>query len=283
MRMSFFPSLLLWIVLVSNQINGFSTPAFTHNPNAIRQGRCHPALSLVNKGVVASQAKTWTKTTAYENEEKEKEEEQEEIIIPNGDDDDDDGSKPPVFSDEKTQIRLDGLEPYVLVSAITATASFDVVTGGNLFDNSPIFSAEGSLWDDALRGILLLTNTSSSCLGLYALGVFSFCIMYSKAALAREDDLSHVAYQTFFKFTAQYRYKGYLAFLWSLTLFVCDLFLFAIAYLPENMRPFAALGCAPVIYLCWSDWQAIIKEASIIYAPLEQFQKEFEENGEEEN
>ncbi|KAL3942076.1 MAG: hypothetical protein SGBAC_003672 [Bacillariaceae sp.] len=173
------------------------------------------------------------------------------------------------FSESKTQLRLDGLEPYVLVSAITATASFDVVTGGNLFDNSPILSSTGSLADDCLRALLLITSTSSSCLGLYSLGIFSFCIMYSKAALAREDDASHTVYTTFFEFTAQYRYKGYQAFLWSLILFVVDLFLFAIAYLPESIRPFAALGSAPIIYTCWSDWQAIIKEASIIYAPLQ--------------
>ncbi|CAJ1951504.1 unnamed protein product [Cylindrotheca closterium] len=138
------------------------------------------------------------------------------------------------FSEKKTQIRLDGLEPYVLVSAITATASFDVVTGGKTVQ---FF-------------MVVMFGTKP----------------FDKAALAREDE-AHQVYQQFFDFTASYRYKGYQAFLWSLILFVMDLFLFAIAYLPESIRPFAALGAAPIIYTCWNDWQAVIKAASIIYAP----------------
>jgi hypothetical protein len=192
---------------------------------------------------------------------------------------------PPIssFSEKKTQLRLDGLEPYVLVSAITATASFDVVTGGNLFENSPIFvaTADNNNWDEAFRVLLLITSTTSSCLGLYSLGIFSFCIMYSKAALAREDE-AHQVYQQFFDTTASYRYKGYQAFLWSLILFVIDLFLFAIAYLPESIRPFAALGSAPIIFTCWNDWQAIIKEASIIYAAPSPIQVDNDNGAEEE-
>jgi len=176
-------------------------------------------------------------------------------------------SAQPVVSDRKAQLRLDGLEPYVLVSAITATASFDVVTGGNIFE-SPIW---GNGWEeDCFRSILLLTSTISSALGMYALGIFSFSIMYSKAALSREEDASHEVYKNFIDSTASYRWKGYQAFMWSLILLVLDLFLFALAYLPEAVQPFAALVAAPIIYTTWQDWQVIISSASIIYAPIEE-------------
>mmetsp|Transcript_25148 Transcript_25148/g.62009 ORF Transcript_25148/g.62009 Transcript_25148/m.62009 type:complete len:326 (-) Transcript_25148:68-1045(-) len=173
----------------------------------------------------------------------------------------------PAFCETKTQLRLDGLEPYVLVSAITATASFGVVTGGNVF-SAPLFGNGnfGSVWEEAFRLLLLMTSTASSCLGLYALGIFSFSIMYSKAALARESQANEV-YQKFFDATASYRYKGYQAFIWSLLLLVSNLFLFAVAYLPEQVQPFAALGSAPLIYSCWKDWQGIVSIASIIYTP----------------
>jgi len=176
-------------------------------------------------------------------------------------------SAQPVVSDKKIQLRLDGLEPYVLVSAITATASFDVVTGGNIFE-SPIW---GNGWEeDCFRSILLLTSTISSALGMYALGIFSFSIMYSKAALSREEDASHEVYKNFIDSTASYRWKGYQALMWSLILLVLDLFLFALTYLPEAVQPFAALVAAPIIYTTWQDWQAIISSASIIYAPIEE-------------
>lgn len=170
----------------------------------------------------------------------------------------------PPFSEAKTELRLDGLEPYVVVSAITSTTSFGVVTGGNLFVDSPMFSGSDSMFQELLRSLLLLNSTASSLLGLYSLGIFSFTIMYSKAALSRKDG-SQELYQNFFDETASIRYKGYRAFVCSLILLVLDLVLFAISYLPESAQPLAAIGSAPLMLACWNDWQTIISSASVIY------------------
>mmetsp|Transcript_4878 Transcript_4878/g.6599 ORF Transcript_4878/g.6599 Transcript_4878/m.6599 type:complete len:295 (+) Transcript_4878:167-1051(+) len=164
---------------------------------------------------------------------------------------------------QKIQLRVDGLEPYVLVSAITATSSFGVLTPGNFFD-------EG-LFDGSIKGLfkffLLASTLASSALGLYALGIFSFCILYSKAALARDDDDSTDVYETFFGITAKLRYRGFLTFLRSLELFVLNLFLFAISHLPDEIVPYAVVISAISIYYILKDWNEIIDAAGVIYLP----------------
>lgn len=157
----------------------------------------------------------------------------------------------------KLQLRVDGWEPYALVSAITSSASFNAVTSGNT-----IFTNDLNWYTT----ILLLTSTLSCCLGLYALGTFSFSIMYAKAALAREGDDSCDVYQEFYQSTVKYRFKGYQAFFQSLLLFMITLFLFAISYLPdEPSQIVAAIGSFFIVSACWKDWQDMVQLASIIY------------------
>lgn len=162
----------------------------------------------------------------------------------------------------KAQLCLDGLEPYVLVSAITSTASFSVLTQGNAFADGTIMSAGGTQlsW---IKITALITSSSSSVLGLYSLGVFSFCILYSKAAMGRIDELH--TYKQFYDATAKYRYRGYIAFVLSLILFVANVFLFALMYLPEHIQGYAAVGIVVPFSLGVHDWSNIIRTANIIY------------------
>jgi hypothetical protein len=162
----------------------------------------------------------------------------------------------------KAQLCLDGLEPYVLVSAITSTASFSVLTQGNVFADGTIWSADGTQasW---IKIMTVITSSSSSILGLYALGVFSFCILYSKAALGRVDEL-HI-YKQFYDATARYRYRGYISFVVSLILFVANVFLFALMYLPEHIQGYAAIGAVAPFFLILMDWSDIICTAKMIY------------------
>jgi hypothetical protein len=162
----------------------------------------------------------------------------------------------------KAQLCLDGLEPYVLVSAITSTASFSVLTQGNVFADGTIWSADGTQasW---IKIMALITSSSSSILGLYALGVFSFCILYSKAAMGRIDELC--IYKQFCDATARYRYRGYISFVVSLILFVANVFLFALMYLPEHIQGYAAIGAIVPFFLILMDWNDIIRTANCIY------------------
>eukprot|EP00980_Cylindrotheca_fusiformis_P030135 scaffold24446_cov127-Cylindrotheca_fusiformis.AAC.1 len=164
----------------------------------------------------------------------------------------------------KAQLCLDGLEPYVLVSAITSTASFSVLTQGNAFVNGTVMSADG-MQINWLKVTSLFTSMSSSVLGLYSLGVFSFCILYSKAAMGRIDEL-HI-YRQFFNATAKYRYRGYISFVLSLILFVINIFLFALMYLPEPAQGYAAACVVIPFAFGVLDWRDIIRTANIIYQP----------------
>merc|ERR1712038_2250859 len=166
--------------------------------------------------------------------------------------------------DKKIQMRVDGLEPYVLVSAITSTSSFEVLVGGNFFSS-------GDVYDGTATGIfklLLLTSTlSSSVLGLYALGIFSFCILYSKAALGRDEDDSTEIYESFFVITSKLRYRGFVTFLRSLELFVLNCFLYTITYLPQDIQLIAGLVSGISIYFVLKDWREIVDAAGMIYQP----------------
>mmetsp|Transcript_17211 Transcript_17211/g.23661 ORF Transcript_17211/g.23661 Transcript_17211/m.23661 type:complete len:258 (-) Transcript_17211:416-1189(-) len=198
-------------------------------------------------------------------------------IYDGGDDDDDKDNEEQTITrrkEKQRQMKLDGLEPYVLVSAITSTASFEVITQGNYFSDNTILSADGSSIN-LLKAMLLLTSTLSSTLGLYALGVFSFSILYSKAALAREYDDALDIYEEFLTKTAKYRYKGFICFYRSLQLFILNLFLFAFGYLPgEDVHLSAVVVSVLVTYLVSKDLQDIVEVGEAIFSPPPPHKKE---------
>jgi hypothetical protein len=75
---------------------------------------------------------------------------------------------------ERQLIRLEGLEPYVLVSVLTATASYSTITSEN-------FVVDGVIdWTGA--GLLASALGSTLC-GLYSTIIFSLSILYGKTAL----------------------------------------------------------------------------------------------------
>lgn len=79
---------------------------------------------------------------------------------------------------ERQLIRLEGLEPYVLVSVLTATASYSTIT-------SEDFIVDGVIdWTGA--GLLASALGSTLC-GLYSTIIFSLSILYGKTALGEFD------------------------------------------------------------------------------------------------
>lgn len=79
---------------------------------------------------------------------------------------------------ERQLIRLEGLEPYVLVSVLTATASYSTIT-------SEEFITDGVIdWTGA--GLLASALGSTLC-GLYSTIIFSLSILYGKTALGANN------------------------------------------------------------------------------------------------
>ena len=86
---------------------------------------------------------------------------------------------------ERQLIRLEGLEPYVLVSVLTATASYSTIT-------SEEFIVDGVVdWTGA--GLLASALGSTLC-GLYSTIIFSLSILYGKTALGELNPNCLLAY-----------------------------------------------------------------------------------------
>ena len=86
---------------------------------------------------------------------------------------------------ERQLIRLEGLEPYVLVSVLTATASYSTIT-------SEEFIVDGVIdWTGA--GLLASALGSTLC-GLYSTIIFSLSILYGKTALGELNSNCFLAY-----------------------------------------------------------------------------------------
>lgn len=256
MKQNAYTFLIFWLQAVVGVV-GFSTNAHLQNNVFIRhygitQRPQASTRTVLNVNKVVAQAQSIMHDS-------------EETMAANIEIENDDDTKANKNRLNKILLQIDGLEPYVLVSAITATASFEVLTQGNFFDDGSInFSLQNFDW---LKVILLASSTTSSFLGIYALGVFSFTIIYAKAALARDDIDNMDIYDQFFDSTAKFRYNAFVSFYRSLILFVVNLFLFAISYIPEDVQLGAAVVLAGVVFFCWRDWQDIADAASIIYQP----------------
>lgn len=79
---------------------------------------------------------------------------------------------------ERQLIRLEGLEPYVLVSVLTATASYSTITSAEFITDGVID------WTGA--GLLASALGSTLC-GLYSTIIFSLSILYGKTALGANN------------------------------------------------------------------------------------------------
>ena len=86
---------------------------------------------------------------------------------------------------ERQQFRLDGFDPYILVSVLTAQASFDAineyqVVWGQLATKT---SLESLTVEDWVAAALLVTAASSTLVGVYAAVVFSLSVRVALLAL----------------------------------------------------------------------------------------------------
>jgi hypothetical protein len=155
---------------------------------------------------------------------------------------------------ERQLIRLEGLEPYVLVSVLTATASYSTI-------NSEEFISPEGVVDWTAAGLLLSSLGSTLC-GLYSTITFSLSILYGKTALGmdREDK-----YLYFLDQTAGKRLRGFQAFKVSLLLFGVSILLLSVDKLPEQLRPIGGLFSAACIIFGYTEWNELTEAAQPIF------------------
>lgn len=176
-------------------------------------------------------------------------------------------SPPPDDDDrelDRSTIRLDGLEVYAVVSALTTATSitcFDAFTPREWEE----------LWSQgeyiALIGdtAFLVSSIAGIVAGMHATLVFSLMTMYGRTALGMDRD---DAFGTFFTRTGMQRYRGFKTFLYSLYAFLVQVVILITAKTPSRVRVFAFLGVVGFMISVYNDTETIIDAAGIIFAPV---------------
>ena len=169
----------------------------------------------------------------------------------------DDTAPPPPMDMEREKTKMESFDCYILVSVLTATASFSTLQGFEPLEDVH------DCWIN--RPLLILTQISagfSTICGLYATVVFSLTVLYAKSAIGMNRD--HM-YLYFMQKTASVRVRGFRAFSASLLSFALEAGLVTFLRIPAIARlPVLVCVIALLHFIC-SDWQLIVETATVIY------------------
>lgn len=170
----------------------------------------------------------------------------------------DDQSEQHNYPPQKTEIRVDSFDSYIVVSVLTATASFAA-----LLDDSPEPGSK-SLHSGIAHDFAIFICAICSLSGIYSTVVFSFSSIYGRAAVGNGKI---EVLDTFLKETGPLRYKAFQMYLLSLVLFIALLIFAAVDKIGERLQ--IPLVGTLVFLSVWSyrDWMRIIVAAGPIFAP----------------
>mmetsp|Transcript_37099 Transcript_37099/g.81254 ORF Transcript_37099/g.81254 Transcript_37099/m.81254 type:complete len:456 (-) Transcript_37099:88-1455(-) len=198
----------------------------------------------------------------------------------------------PLEGFDRKQVRLDGLEVYAVVSAVTAgtlVSVFDSYHPGDIVD---LFTS-GRYLEVLMSALFLITGSGGIVCGLHCIFVFSLITMYGRTALGMERD---DALEIFFAGTGLQRFHGFKTFVGSLYALMCELVVVITSKISSN--PWLHLAALAVttrlMYYVYNDTQIIMEKAGVIFAPPSQAippspkvddkcleEEEEEENGED--
>ena len=165
----------------------------------------------------------------------------------------------------RKEVRLNGLEVYAVVSAVTAGTLVAVFDSYNPEDVSKLWS-DGNYLDIAISVIFLVNGTVGIVSGLHCIVVFSLITMYGRTALGmnREDAL-----ESFFAETGLQRYLGHQSFVYSLYALMMELIIVITTKFSQHsvIHVIALAVCSRLMYFVYADTQHIMEKAGVIYAP----------------
>ena len=166
---------------------------------------------------------------------------------------------------DRKQVRLDGLEVYAVVSAVTAgtlVAVFDSYHPGDIID----LFYQGRYLEVLVSFIFLVSGSIGIICGLHCIFTFSLVTMYGRTALAMERD---DALEIFFTGTGLQRYHGFKTFVGSLYAMMILLIVSITSKVSD--RPIVHLAAlaltARLMHYVYVDTQTIMEKAGIIFAP----------------
>ncbi|KAL3776399.1 hypothetical protein ACHAWO_003907 [Cyclotella atomus] len=165
---------------------------------------------------------------------------------------------------ERKQVRLDGLEVYAVVSAVTAgtlVAVFDSYHPGDIIE---LFTERRYL--EVLMSIVFLsTGTIGIVCGLHCIFVFSLVTMYGRTALGMERD---DALEVFFADTGLQRIHGFRTFVGSLYALMIQLVILITSKVSSNpwLLVISLGATSKLMYYVYADTQLIMEKAMVIFA-----------------
>jgi EF hand len=171
---------------------------------------------------------------------------------------------------ERQEIRLEGFEPYVLVSVLTAEGSFGMIsemdnielerTIAMIEEGLPLSQIVASV--DWLSIALLLSAGVSTITGIYATTVFSLCILYGKTALGMSRDME---YWRFLNATGVQRYRAFQAFSFALLSFSTSVILLVALRSPSPFRLPLTMVSFLALFFGIKEYESIVSAARPIF------------------
>ena len=163
----------------------------------------------------------------------------------------------PLIDIEREKTKMESFECYILVSVLTATASFST-----LQDFTPLDDNGASMYCQVLLIITQIIAGLSTICGLYATVVFSLTVLYAKSAIGLNRDAT---YSYFLKETGMARVRGFRAFSISLLAFAVEAALVTFLRLPAFARFPVLFVTVGILRLLGNDWLLIVDKAGVIY------------------
>jgi Ca2+-binding EF-hand superfamily protein len=173
---------------------------------------------------------------------------------------------------ERQEMRLEGFEPYILVSVLTAEGSFGMISEMNNVEWDYVADrvANGQHLDQIFLSIdwltiaILFSAGFSTVTGIYATTVFSLCILYGKTALGMSRDAE---YYKFMDVTGMQRSRAFQAFSWALLTFSTSVLLLVALRSPPPFRlPLAGISLV-ILFFGIQEYESIVQAARPIFIP----------------
>jgi len=175
------------------------------------------------------------------------------------------GRRGELVSLERKEIRLDGFEPYTLVSLLTASAFFEVISDVHV-DWDVIFATSHPrdlLGDEWLNAGILLAGGGATITGVYATAIFSLTILYGKTALGLCRDDEH---DKFLRATQLQRSRAFQSFSLGILLFYISFALEVCVRTPLAMRLPIILAFAGTVWFGKGEYDIVVAAANPLFA-----------------
>jgi len=179
------------------------------------------------------------------------------------DDEDDDESSNGLQELDRACVRLDGIEVYAIVSALTCATSISCFDN---YDPTPInvILRERAVFTVLAELFYYVTGAVGMITGLHATLIFSLVTMYGRTAVGIDRD---DAFNSFFANTGPQRFHGFRSFKLSLYCFMTQLtFLIGRKFFFEPLRPLVLMLTGYMAYtLIYLDSEQVQSAATVIF------------------